>query len=74
MFRGQTHWMELKIGKPSLDALRPGQRDFGLECVAKGVPFWICFGHRHTPIFFAGVQVDVPTLPPWWRGAASLRR
>lgn len=68
LFRGQTYWMEMKIGKPDLKALRAEQRDFGIDCIESGVPFWLCFGHKHSPVFFCGVQTDVPSTPPFWRG------
>lgn len=66
LFRNQTWWLEHKVGKPSLDALRPKQIEFAHECIDRRIPFWLCFGHQGAAIFFKGLDVSRPQVPPFW--------
>lgn len=71
LFRNQTWWLEHKVGKPSLAALRPKQIDFAHECVKRSVPWWSCFGYRGSVLFFEGLQVERSVQPPFWIPASS---
>lgn len=71
-FRGQTQWIELKVGLPALNKLRPTQHDFALDCVASGIPVWLCFAHRGKVLWFEGVDFTQPTIPPFYH--VGLRR
>lgn len=67
LFDGQTQWCELKVGKPSIKALRPAQRDFGYECMRYGIPIWTCFGYDGKARFFLNFDFRIERVPPFWR-------
>ena len=62
-----TQWIELKVGKPGLNALRPAQRDFGYERMRYGIPVWTCFGYKGRVLFFLDFNFEVDRLPPFYR-------
>lgn len=65
LWRGRTWWLELKVGKPSLEALRPSQRRFIYSAQARDVPVWCCFGWRHRPVFFLRTDFTRQVAPEW---------
>ena len=67
LWNGTTWWCELKVGKPSLDALRPSQRTFGYACIDAGVPIWTCFGYRGEARFFRDLDFSTELVPPFLR-------
>lgn len=67
LWNNQTWWCEAKIGKPGLKSLRPSQRDFGRECIKRGVPIWTCFGYRRAPVFCLNFDFERPITPPFLR-------
>lgn len=66
LFQGKTWWLEHKVGRPTLDVLRPKQLEFAHECIERGVPFWLCFGHRGSAVFFEGLTLTRPAVPAFW--------
>jgi hypothetical protein len=52
IYDGATHWLELKIGKPSIDKMEPEQISFATKCHRHGAPYWVCFGYRGEALFF----------------------
>ena len=64
--RGQI-WMELKVGKPTINALRPSQHSFLIELVRHDQPAWTCFGYRGEVLFFEGLDFDTAVVPPFYR-------
>ena len=70
LWTGKTWWLELKVGKPDLYALRPAQRDFGYECVSYSVPHWTCFGYRGEARFFFNLDLTEEMTPPFYRVVA----
>jgi len=68
LWQGQTHWLEHKIGRPSVQLLRPAQRTFALECRDHGVPWYACFGYRGNAWFydFNGLLTNTAVTPPFW--------
>lgn len=65
LWQGKTWWLELKIGEPSLEALRPSQRRFIAAAKNRDVPVWCCFGYRNRPIFFSETDFLLPVEPPF---------
>lgn len=63
----QTWWVELKVGKPDIKALRPSQRQFGIECMKQGVPIYTCFGYRGEALFFLDFNFERESVPPFRR-------
>jgi hypothetical protein len=86
LFAGQTHWLELKIGKPGWNALRSSQQDFIIECARATVPAWCCFAWKGRVLFFRYYDFEAAVTPPFYRthvirlrlggklGASSARR
>ena len=72
-FQGQTHFIELKIGKPSLAKLRPKQHEFAADATARGVPVWLCFGYRGSPHYYDGLQTLRESIPPFVRAPSQPR-
>lgn len=71
-FFGQSQiWLELKVGKPSIKALRPSQLEFLIELVRHGQPAWTCFGYRGDVLFFAGLDFDTAVVPPFYRPSTA---
>ena len=68
LWNGQTHWLEHKVGKPSIDVLRPKQREFAMDCRDRTVPWYVCFGWRGTVHFFDwhGLLTGRSVIPPFW--------
>ena len=64
----ETHWLELKVGKPSVDALRVPQRAFAMSCAAHDVSWHVCFGHRSNAWFYTwpGLLRLEPHEPDFW--------
>jgi hypothetical protein len=63
LWKGQTHWIELKLGKPSRSLMEPKQIEFGLECIKRGVSYRVCVGHQGRVLWypdFSFTQVDTP--------------
>lgn len=67
VWRGTQIWMELKVGRPTIAALRPSQHDFLLDLLDHGQPAWTCFGYRGQPLFFKGLDFDTAVTPPFYR-------
>src|SRR5262245_47034499 len=65
-FSGETHWLELKIGKPNLRKLRGNQYNFVIECIRAQIPVWLCFAHRGKPCWYAGLDLDHMVRPPFY--------
>lgn len=63
-YGGQTIWIELKIGKPDMKRLEPGQYQFICDCLAEGVPVWVVFFHNKTLKWYSGIPCGDPTTPP----------
>ena len=71
-FFGQSQiWLELKVGKPSIKALRPSQLEFLIELVRHDQPAWTCFGYRGEVLFFAGLDFDAAVVPPFYRPSTA---
>ena len=71
-FFGQSQiWLELKVGKPSIKALRPSQLEFLYELVRHDQPAWTCFGYRGDVLFFAGLDFDAAVVPPFYRPSTA---
>ena len=73
-FRKETHWIELKVGRPSMTALRSSQHDFIIDCVASNIPVWCCFEHNGRLFWYQGLPVGDPITPPFYRPDLSHRR
>lgn len=71
LLRTQTMWLELKLGRPRVEALRPGQVQFAQDCIQTGVPWFICFGHDGRPRFFESLDLrdEKEIVPFFWAGA-----
>ena len=71
-FFGQSQiWLELKVDKPSIKALRPSQLEFLYELVRHDQPAWTCFGYRGDVLFFAGLDFDTAVVPPFYRPSTA---
>jgi len=66
IFDKQTHWLERKIGRPSKDALRPKQIEFGLECMKRSISYHVCFGYKGDVIFFKDFSFTTRVYPAFW--------
>jgi hypothetical protein len=66
LWMGRTIWLEHKVGKPDRNLLRPKQIEFGLECMQRGVPYWVCFGYRNDVMFFDSYVFMFPKWPKFW--------
>lgn len=65
-YYGETHWLELKVGKPSKDLLRPRQIEFGLECMDRGISYHVCFGYQDEALFFKDFAFKTRAHPHFW--------
>lgn len=63
-YGGQTVWIELKVGKPSVKKLEPGQYDFICDCLAEGVPVWVVFAHNGVLKWYPGLPFGEATRVP----------
>ena len=54
----------MKIGKPNVKKLEPGQYDFICDCLAEGVPVWVVFAHNGVLKWYPGLPFGEPTTPP----------
>ncbi len=63
-YRGETHIIELKIGKPGIDKLRAAQYDMIVEALRQGGPVWCCFAHRGIIKWYRGLPFGDPCEPP----------
>jgi hypothetical protein len=66
LWGGETHWLERKVGKPSRDALRPKQIEFGLQCLEKGISYHVCFGYKGEVLFFKDFSFTGQVYPRFW--------
>ena len=67
LWHNSTVWLELKIGKPSLDKLESSQWDFLIDCERACIPAYCCFGWRGQPRFYAYTRFDSEILPGFYR-------
>jgi hypothetical protein len=67
-FRGETVWLELKVGSPRYKALRPSQQDFANDCLKSGIPIWCCFAHRGRLVWISNLNFDAPERPKFYLG------
>ena len=67
-YKGQTIWIELKVGKPDAKRLEPGQVTFITECLSEGVPVWVVFAHNGVLKWFPGMPYGDPVSPPAFYG------
>ena len=68
LWQGQTHHVELKIGRPSVKALRSAQHEFVIECLRHGVPIWVVFWWKGAIHWFPGLPYGDGASPPaFWR-------
>lgn len=63
-YRGETIIIELKIGKPGVNALEPGQYDMIIEALRQGGPVWCCFNHGGKLKWYRGLPIGDPCEPP----------
>lgn len=63
-YKGQTIWIELKVGKPDAKALEPKQHDFIVDCLQAGVPVWVVFAHNGVLKWFNGLPYGEPVTAP----------
>ncbi len=63
----KTYWLELKIGKPGVKALRPSQMDFACDCQRYEVPYFVCFWYQDEALFFFSLDFDQVVTPPFYR-------
>lgn len=66
LFRSRTHWLETKVGKPTIAVLRPKQIEFALVCRERGVSWHVCFGYQGDVLFFDDLTLSVPVRPMFW--------
>lgn len=71
LWKGKTWWCEAKVGKPSLDALRPSQRRFAYACIDHGIEHWTCFGYRGEARFFRDLDFGTERDAPFYRASRS---
>ena len=65
LWNNTTWWLEMKIGRPSINALRSSQIDFACDCLRHGVPFWTVFGHQGQALYFRGITFTDQETPPF---------
>jgi len=63
-YKGQTIWIELKVGTPTIKRLEPGQYDFICDCLAEGVPVWVVFAHNGVLKWYPGLPFGDPFRDP----------
>jgi len=73
-YRGQTIWIELKVGKPDAKRLEPGQVAFITECLSEGVPVWVVFAHNGVLKWFNGMPYGDAVSAPSFFGGTRLPR
>lgn len=68
LWRGQTIWLEHKVGRPSINAFKPAQIEFAHDCFRHHVPWWCCFGHLDRVMFYSGLDFDFgpSPVPQFW--------
>jgi len=71
LYQQSQFWMELKIGKPTINALRPSQHDFLIELIRHGQPAWTCFGYKGEPLFFEGLNFEIAKVPPFYQPSTA---
>ena len=64
LYAGHAQFLELKIGKPSINALRASQHNFFIECQRHDVEAWVLFRHRGVLKWFRGPTIGDPCVPP----------
>jgi len=67
-YKGETHYIELKIGRPALKKFRPKQVEFLQNAERRGIPAWSCFGYKGRALFFKSTRVDAEAACPFVRG------
>lgn len=67
LWRGKTWWCEAKVGRPSLDALRPSQRRFAYALIDQGIEHWTCFGYKGEARFFRDLDFEAEQVAPFYR-------
>jgi hypothetical protein len=70
-YKGQTIWIELKVGKPDAKRLEPGQYAFICDCLKDGVPVWVVFAHNGVLKWFNGLPYGDPVSAPSFYGEAQ---
>lgn len=75
-YKGQTIWVELKVGKPDVKRLEPKQHEFIVSCLQAGVPVWVVFAHNGILKWFNGLPFGDPVSAPDFYGKTQrpLRR
>ena len=73
-YKGQTIWIELKVGKPDVKALEPGQHAFIVDCLTAGVPVWVVFAHNGVLKWFNGLPYGLPVSAPDFYGKTPAPR
>jgi len=63
-YKLETHIIELKIGKPGIDKLEPGQYDMMVEALRQGGPAWVVFNHGGVLKWYRGLPMGDPCKPP----------
>jgi hypothetical protein len=72
-----TQWVELKVGKPGINKLRPSQIGFCEDARADGIGVWCCFAHNGVVkwcIYPDFAEVLVPKFYDETRVVRPLRR
>lgn len=73
-YKGQTIWIELKVGKPDVKRLEPQQYQFICDCLKAGVPVWVVFAHNGVLKWFSGLPYGNPvSAPPFYAPKPSKR-
>lgn len=67
LYMRQTHWLEIKVGKPSISVLRPKQVEFALACLERGVSWHVCFGYQGDVLFFNNLAITALAYPMFWK-------
>ena len=71
LFDRQTHWLELKVGKPSRNAIDNKQAEFGLECMKRSVSWHVVFGYKNEVLFFPNLALVAPVKQKFWVSPAE---
>jgi len=66
LFDQRTHWLELKVGRPSRDAFEPKQIEFALECIKRNASWHVAFGYRDEVLLFKDLALVAPVKPKFW--------